>query len=189
MKKISSLDYKILSELIKNSKVSDRKLAKKLGVSQPTVTRRRARLENNRLLSYTAVPDFSRLGFEIMAITFLSVKSELRFPKDTSQLKGGILFESSKISDDFYSENPNILVSATGRGLDKNAVMISIHEDYSSMVEFLRQYEQKFGQVLNNIETFSISTRSDRIRRLFNLNYFADYIEKVKTSERVEEKK
>ena len=41
-----------------------------MGVSQPTVTRRRAELEKEKLLDYTAIPDLKKLGFEILAITF-----------------------------------------------------------------------------------------------------------------------
>jgi DNA-binding Lrp family transcriptional regulator len=33
------IELKVLSELMKNSRVSDRELAKKIGSSQPTVTR------------------------------------------------------------------------------------------------------------------------------------------------------
>lgn len=44
MKKV---ELKVLSELMKNSKISDRELAKTIGVSQPTVTRARTRLEKN----------------------------------------------------------------------------------------------------------------------------------------------
>ncbi|UCE96610.1 MAG: AsnC family protein [Candidatus Bathyarchaeota archaeon] len=43
--KLKKIDYMILFKLTKNSKFSDRKLARKFGVSQPTVTRRRAALE------------------------------------------------------------------------------------------------------------------------------------------------
>ncbi len=180
MRKLRDIDYRILSELIKNSKTSDRQLAKKFDISQPTVTRRRAFLEKRGLLDYTAIPDFSGLGFEIIAITFLALQSGMRFPKDTSKLRNGVLLEHAKNSDKFYSENPNIVFAATGRGLDKNSVLISVHEDYSSMVEFLREFELKFGKVLNNMETFTISTKTDRVRRLFNLKYFADYLKKTK---------
>ncbi len=41
MKELKPIDYKILFELMKDSHRSDRQLAKALGVSQPTVTRRR----------------------------------------------------------------------------------------------------------------------------------------------------
>jgi hypothetical protein len=108
------------------------------------------------------------------------VKSELRFAKDTAKRRSTNVLEHAKISDEFYSENPHVFFGATGRGLDKNSVMISVHEDYSSLVEFLRDFELKFGKVFNNIETFTISTKSDRVRRLFNLKHFANYVEKTK---------
>lgn len=47
MKELKPIDYKLLFELMKDSHRSDRQLAKALGVSQPTVTRRRAMLEKN----------------------------------------------------------------------------------------------------------------------------------------------
>jgi DNA-binding Lrp family transcriptional regulator len=39
------LELKVISELMKNSKLSDRALAKKIGVSQPTITRARRKLQ------------------------------------------------------------------------------------------------------------------------------------------------
>jgi DNA-binding Lrp family transcriptional regulator len=70
MIKLKSIDYEIISELIKNSRLSDRQVAKKLGTSQPTVTRRRTQLEKEGMLDYTGVPDLKKLGFEILAFTF-----------------------------------------------------------------------------------------------------------------------
>ena len=69
---------KLLAELMKNSKTSDRELATKLGVSQPTVSRIRAKLEREGYIKeYTLVPDFHKLGFEIMAVTLVKLKREL----------------------------------------------------------------------------------------------------------------
>jgi DNA-binding Lrp family transcriptional regulator len=65
MKKI---EWMLLSELMKNSKQSDRELAKKIGASQPTVTRTRTRLEKEGYIKeYTIIPDFSKFGFELMS--------------------------------------------------------------------------------------------------------------------------
>ena len=77
MTKLKDIDFKILFGLMKNSKTSDRKLAERIGVSQPTVTRRRARLEREVIDGYTAIPKFDILGYEILAI--ILVKSTLRF--------------------------------------------------------------------------------------------------------------
>ncbi|MCW3982010.1 MAG: Lrp/AsnC family transcriptional regulator, partial [Candidatus Bathyarchaeota archaeon] len=60
MKKI---DSRILAELMRNSKVSDRQLAKRVGVSQPTITRRRARLEKGIINGYTTIPHWANLGY------------------------------------------------------------------------------------------------------------------------------
>src|SRR4030043_213429 len=70
MKQLKSIDYGIISELVKNSRLSDRQLARILKTSQPTVTRRRKMLDNEGLLGYTAIPDLKKLGFEILAFTF-----------------------------------------------------------------------------------------------------------------------
>lgn len=71
MNKLDNIGYKILFELIKDSKISDRKLAKKIGLSQPTVTRRRARLDKEGLIDYTGIPNLVKLGFEIVAFQFM----------------------------------------------------------------------------------------------------------------------
>lgn len=47
MPQLKDIDFRILAELMGNSKTSDRKLARTIGVSQPTVTRRRANLERD----------------------------------------------------------------------------------------------------------------------------------------------
>ena len=70
-------ELRLLSELVKDSLRSDRELAKAVGVSQPTVTRMRARLEKEKVIKeYTMIPDFHKLGFEILAITFLVLDKE-----------------------------------------------------------------------------------------------------------------
>ena len=45
MEKMKTIDYKLLYELMKNSRRSDRELAKILRISQPTVSRRRIIIE------------------------------------------------------------------------------------------------------------------------------------------------
>ena len=68
------LTKRLLIELLRNSKQSDRALAKKLGVSQPTITRTRAKLEREGFIKhYTIIPDLRKLGFEIFAFTFVKM--------------------------------------------------------------------------------------------------------------------
>ena len=66
MDELKSIDYKLLWELLKNSRRSDRELAKALGTSQPTVTRRRVNIEKNFIDGYTAIPKWEKIGFELL---------------------------------------------------------------------------------------------------------------------------
>ena len=65
---------KLLRELLRDSRRSDRELAKAIGASQPTVTRNR-RLLASYIRSYTIVPEFEKIGYEILAITFAKAKT------------------------------------------------------------------------------------------------------------------
>jgi Lrp/AsnC family leucine-responsive transcriptional regulator len=72
VKGVREIELKVLSELMKNSRVSDRELAKRLGVSQPTVSRIRNKFEKEGYIKeYTYVPDFVKLGYNLMALTLI----------------------------------------------------------------------------------------------------------------------
>ncbi len=59
---------------MKNSHRSDRELAKAMGISQPTITRIRRKLEKEGYIKeYTIIPDFNKLGYEILAFTFIKL--------------------------------------------------------------------------------------------------------------------
>jgi len=72
-------EKKLLSELLRNSKRSDRELARAMDISQPTITRTRQKLEREGFVrDYTIVPDWRKLGFEIMVFTFLKMRPDIR---------------------------------------------------------------------------------------------------------------
>jgi DNA-binding Lrp family transcriptional regulator len=117
--KIKDAELKLISELMKNSRRSDRELAKATGVSQPTVSRMIKKLESERVIKgYSLIPDFRKLGFEILALTFLDIKDEPTM--DSLQ---------------------NVVMCERGLGLKNNCVLISLHEDFPSYLEFKRQLE------------------------------------------------
>ena len=63
--------FDLLYELMKNSKRSDRELAKVVDVSQPTITRLRKGLEQiNLIREYTVLPALDKLGFEVLAFNY-----------------------------------------------------------------------------------------------------------------------
>ena len=60
---MKEIELKLISELMKNSRRSDRDLAKAIGTSQPTVSRMIGKLEKEGIIKeYTMIPDFGKLG-------------------------------------------------------------------------------------------------------------------------------
>ncbi len=144
----------LLQELIKNSKRSDRDLAKKLEVSQPTLTRMRKRLEKEGyILDYTAIPNMTKLGFEIIAFTFLNVD---RFDAKTGDLNKALGEQAHK----WVSHNSKIIFGAGGEGLEgKNCMMVSVHRDFTDFSDFISDFRAQWAAHVKSMDTFLVSLK------------------------------
>jgi len=166
MKDLKPIDYKLLFELMKDSHRSDRQLAKALGVSQPTVTRRRAMLEENYIEGYTVIPKFGQIGFEIAAFTF--VKSKLKHKSVTEQTEA-----ISKLKE-WYLKQPNSILVIEGRGMGWDAMCISLHKNYSDFTEFIRIQDSELADFMIDSQTFSSDLKSGIDIKPFHLKYLAN---------------
>ena len=156
---------RLVSEMLKNSKKSDRELANILGVSQPTVSRTRARIEKEYIKTYTIIPDFKKLGYQIMAFSLAKTKT---YP-ETSKFEN--IMQNSK---DWVSKHPNVIFASDGEGFGKDLVIISFHKDYSSYTTFMRSFAIDLGNSLDNFESFLVSIGSHYTLRNFDLKYLAE---------------
>ena len=166
MKELKPIDYKLLFELMKDSHRSDRQLAKALGVSQPTVTRRRALLEENYIEGYTIIPKFGKIGFEIAAFTFL--KSKLK--QKTGQEKEKAL----KNLKEWYLNQPNVLLVQNGLGMSYDAVCVSIHKNFSEFAEFIRAQDSELSDWIIENQTFTADLKTGTAIKPFHLKYLAN---------------
>lgn len=150
---------KLLHELLKNSKRSDRELASILGLSQPTVTRMRRKLEKNGYVrEYTIIPDFTKIGYELMAFTFMNIT---RYDEETSEPLRNLAEKAHK----WAIENPKIILGAAGDGMDgKNCMMISLHRDFTDYYKFISQFRGKWSSYLHDIESFLVSFKATMIK-------------------------
>ncbi len=151
---------KLLFELIRNSKRSDRDLAKVLNISQPTVTRMRKVLEKEAIKQYTIIPDLSYLGFDIMAFTFVRSK-ELVQP----------LWTEGK---EWAAQQSNVVFVSTGQGFESDAVMVSLHEDYAGFVRFYQNFRRDWGKHLQDFKIFIVSISGSANLKPFSFNYLVD---------------
>ena len=158
---------RLVSEMLKNSKKSDRELAGILGVSQPTVSRTRARIEKEYINTYTIIPDFKKLGYQIMAFTLAKMKSN---PENST------FEEMMQTSKEWVAKRPNVIFAADGEGFGKDLILISFHKDYSAYAKFIRSFAMDWGSVVDNFESFLVSIGSGYTLRDFDLKYLADDI-------------
>ena len=165
MKELKPIDYKLLFELMKNSHRSDRQLAKALGVSQPTVTRRRAMLEKSYIEGYTIIPKFGKIGFEIAAFTFL--KSNLK------QKTGKEKEEGLKKMREWYMNQPNVVLIQDGRGMGWDAICISLHKSFSDFAAFIRAQDSELSEWIIESQTFHADLKPGIAIKPFNLKYLA----------------
>jgi len=73
---MKELELRLLSEIMRNSRRSDRDIAKAIEVSQPTISRIIKKLEKEGYIEeYTMIPNFHKLGYEILALTFVKLRA------------------------------------------------------------------------------------------------------------------
>jgi DNA-binding Lrp family transcriptional regulator len=161
---MKDVELRLISELVKNSRRSDRELAKTLGISQPTVSRTRVRLEKQGLIDYSAVPDLAKLGFEIISVTL---------GKRDYQKQPEINVQKAK---DFVKRYPNIIFTASGRGLNNDRIVISIHRDYSDYSRFMQEMKTEWAGWAD-VNSFLISLSGDVVQPL-SLKRFAEHLKK-----------
>jgi DNA-binding Lrp family transcriptional regulator len=166
MSELKPVDRKILFELMKNSRKSDRDLAKVSGVSQPTVTRKRAYLEKELIESYTAIPKWAKLGYNIFAITFIKIKAELA-TKDKYA-------ESRKRGINWLMSQPNILMGGGCRGMGVESFMISIHKTYADFDDFLYNYRLELGDTAEEVSSVIVNLAGRDLLKPFNVKYLAE---------------
>ena len=150
----------LIFELLKDSKRSDRELAKVLGVSQPTITRMRRRLVKEGVIrEFTIIPDLVKMGYEIMAILCAKKKKAITEPTE----------KAIKLMKKY----PNIIFASRAEGMGKNAVMISLHKNYTDFSNFVAEQLQYWGDEIEDHDTMLISLKGI-IAKPLSLRYLAE---------------
>lgn len=158
---MKDFELQLVSELVRNCRRSDRELARVLHVSQPTVTRTRARLEKQGLIDYGASPNLAKLGYKIMAVVFGKRDYE-KHPED--------VFQKAK---SFVEMHSNMIFASDGNGLDHDRITISIHKSYSDYSVFTQEMRAEVKDIMS-LESFLIDLTTENVLRPFSLKQLAD---------------
>jgi DNA-binding Lrp family transcriptional regulator len=152
---------KLLFALLKDSKKSDRQLAKILRVSQATVSRTRSRLVSEGMIKeFTIIPDFVKLGYELLAVT----AGRFKIPGSPERIERG-----KKWSAQF----PNVIFVSRTQGMGKTALAISLHKDYTDYNEFFQSMVSEWADAIEDFESMLVSLQGVIVKPL-SFRYLAE---------------
>jgi DNA-binding Lrp family transcriptional regulator len=157
-------EVKLLAELLKNSKKSDREIAKTLGVSQPTVSRIRTKLQREGVIrEYSILPDLTKLGFELLAITTASFTVER-----TEKFK-----ERAQV---WMKKYPCVLLSSRAQGMGKDAVLVSLHRDFTDYETFMIALKSDWADSAKDLESIIVSLKGFQAKP-FSFRYLSELLD------------
>jgi len=126
----------------------------------------RAQLDKKEYIkTYTVIPDFAKMGYEIFAFTFTKMKV---YP---SAEKADKILARAK---EWVDKHPNVIFAADGEGMSSDVVMMSFHRNYSKYAEFMRTYAMDWAEMISQFQSFIVSLDSGFKIKPFNLKYLAD---------------
>lgn len=177
-KPLKDIELKVIFELMKNSRRSDRELAKAIGSSQPTVSRVIRKLEKQGMIEeYTMIPDFKQLGYQIMGISFIE-KEETVKKEEIAELDRAVAEVERKSP---YAS----LMAVKGIGLGKGIAFITLYRSYARYAEAMKM-AQSLPHVNRRIESFLVDLNDESNYRLLTMEQVARNIQrfgKVQTNE------
>jgi DNA-binding Lrp family transcriptional regulator len=166
---MKEVELKLVAELMKNSRRSDRELAKAIGVSQPTVSRLIKKLEKEGLIKeYTMIPDFAKLGHNMLGLTFVRLKKTL----SSEEIEKAREFARRETAESRFP----IVMLERGWGLGYDGVIVSLYKDYSSYARY-RSILKKYPFLESSAMDSFLINLLDTVRYLpFSLKKYADLL-------------
>jgi DNA-binding Lrp family transcriptional regulator len=155
---------RLLLEYLKDSNRSDRQIAKVLGVSQPTVSKMKNKLlEEGLVRNFSAIPDLAKMGYEIMAFSFVKFNMEhLRELEDKTQ--------------EWTQDSPEIIFSSRAEGVGMDAITVSVHKNYAEYKNFLTK-NRRLGGFVSEAQYILVDLGGD-VAKPLSFNYLAEKQEK-----------
>jgi DNA-binding Lrp family transcriptional regulator len=179
---MKDIELGLVSELMKDSRRSDRELAKVLKVSQPTVSRMIKKLEKDGYIKeYTMIPDFKKLGYQIMGVTLVKGGKAV----DEEELK-----EVRKKTTELEKKNPHAaLMAVNGMGLNKDTLFITLYEDYAAYSRAMSLTREVPFIELDKIESFLVNLSDQSNYRILSMSAIANHILTLRKVESTSSKK
>ncbi len=169
---LKDTELKLLSELMKNSRRSDRELARASGISQPTVGRVVKKLQKEGYIKeFTIIPDFKKLGYSIMAITLV----KRREPTARESFK-----EIREVAARIEKENPYASLMAVNVTGKHDAIFIAFYENYEAYSKAMQLTRALPHIEVETVESYLVDLSDETHYRLLSMSEIADHLVKNK---------
>jgi DNA-binding Lrp family transcriptional regulator len=155
---------KMLAELIRDPRRSDRQLGEAIGVSQPTASRIRGVVEGEGYVKeFTTIPNLPKVGYHVLAANFVKLDHNSRLPPlDASSFKG-------------FSAGSDAVVSfRRGLGLGFDAVIVSVHRDFAACDRFRNLIRKSLAQQILDLDTFLVDLDDEKDSLPLTFSLLAD---------------
>jgi DNA-binding Lrp family transcriptional regulator len=123
---------------------------------------RNALIEEGIIREFTAIPNFTKMGYEIMAVTIAKAKVTLTSDEQEKAKK-------------LVLENPQVIFVASAVGMGRNGVMISLHKNYTEYSDFMNNLTFKSGSYMEKVDSMLISLDSSAIVKPLSLANLVKY--------------
>jgi DNA-binding Lrp family transcriptional regulator len=173
---MKDVELRLISELMKNSRRSDRELAKVLGVSQPTVSRTIKRLEKEGYIrEYTMIPDFSKLGYQILAFSVYKLTENVTQDEVEEKRKS--------LREEFKKEPLPLIMGMNGMGMSADRIMVTLHENFASYAELQNRVRRDPNVKMGKTDTFLVGLKDNASFQSLTLSLMAEHMLKMKKKE------
>ncbi len=141
--KLTRREKGVLVELIKNGKISDQEIARRLKTSRPTVVKVRKRLEEKGIVkNYTTIVDFEKVGLNVQSIILYRWKDYSRSEELEKIIK-------------FIKAQDEVILFVKGEGVGgKTDLIISVHKDLREYESFIRKLKYEWKDYVETVEVF-----------------------------------
>ena len=156
---------RLLLEYLKDSNRSDKQVAKVLGISQSTVSMMKNRLlEKGLVRHFSAIPDFAKMGYEIMAFSFVKFNMEQ-------------VTEIEEKTKEWSQSHPEIIFSSRAEGMGIDAVTVSLHKNYAEYTKFLLENKNKWRKFMAEVHYILVDL-GGAVAKPLSFKYLAEKKEK-----------
>lgn len=151
---------RLLQELLNDSSRSDRELGRAIGVSQPTVSKiKKELLEKGLIRGFTVLPNFFKIGYELMAITLVKERSFFSSTKERQK--------HHKMVKNWMREQPNVAFCSYCRDLDFEGLMISFHKSYNDFDQFISVHNRDLGHLIKDVKSLLVNLDENQVIKPF----------------------